>query len=65
METAEEWAKRQFEFEYCDECHGDVEDHDYVLLLGNWFAKCKKEHVTRCHVLGCNLQYGKEGQPID
>ena len=40
--TAEEWAEELFEFEFCDECGGDVKDHDYVLLMGHWFARCRK-----------------------
>ena len=40
-QTALDWARDLFEFEYCDACGGDIEDHDYCLLLGNWFAKCK------------------------
>lgn len=45
--TAEQWAEQLFEFEYCSECGGDVEDHDYILLdlgaygSGYWFARCK------------------------
>ena len=39
------WLKEQFEYEYCAECGGDAEDHDAVPLLGNWFARCKKEVV--------------------
>jgi hypothetical protein len=41
--TSKEWAENQFEFEYCNNCHGDIEDHDYILVLGHWFARCKKE----------------------
>ena len=41
--TAKEWAEQLFEFEYCNECGGDVEDHNYVLLMGHWFAVCKNE----------------------
>ena len=39
--TAKEWAEQLFEFEYCGECGGDVKDHDYILILGHWFALCK------------------------
>jgi hypothetical protein len=38
---ARDWAERLFEFELCEECHGDVEDHDYLIVLGHWFARCK------------------------
>ena len=40
-----EWLKEQFEYECCDECGGGTEDHDAVPLLGNWFARCKKERA--------------------
>lgn len=39
--TADEWAEMLFDSEYCGCCSGDVEDHDYILLLGHWFARCK------------------------
>lgn len=40
-QTAAQWAEELFEFELCNECHGDVADHDYVLVMGHWFARCK------------------------
>lgn len=39
--TAEQWAEILFEFEDCEECGGGINDHDYILLMGHWFAKCK------------------------
>jgi len=47
--TAEEFLEKLFEFEYCAECGGDVEDHDAIPMnLGHysgwqilWFARCK------------------------
>jgi len=51
--TAEEWGKELFEIEYCGECGKDWDEHDYYLVLGHWFAKCrttdddKKEQVKR------------------
>jgi hypothetical protein len=30
-----------FEFEYCESCGGDAEDHDAVPFLGGWFARCR------------------------
>ncbi|KKN10458.1 hypothetical protein LCGC14_1036390 [marine sediment metagenome] len=39
-ETGDEFLERMFEYEYCDECDGDVADHTAILLLGNWFACC-------------------------
>ena len=41
-QTAEEWGKMQFEFEYCYECGKDWDEHDYILLLGGWFARCRE-----------------------
>ncbi len=39
--TAKEWAAPMFEYQYCDECGGDKDDHAYVLILGGrWFAYC-------------------------
>ena len=50
--TAEEWGKNKFEFEYCSECGGDWNDHDYILLQspyhgesGCWFARCRDENI--------------------
>jgi len=38
---SQQWLEEQFEFEFCSECGGDVEHHDALPLLGNWFARCK------------------------
>ena len=46
-QTAEEWGKDQFEFEYCAECGGDWDDHDYILILGGWFARCRDENIKK------------------
>jgi len=42
-ETKAQWLERQFEFEYCAECHGDAQHHTVVPVpgIGNWFALCK------------------------
>ena len=42
-ETPKEWLEHLFEFNYCDECGGDAEDHDicFVPGFGNYFARCK------------------------
>lgn len=42
-----EWLTELFEYEYCDECGGDTEDHDAVPFMGNWFARCKPDAVDR------------------
>ena len=44
-ETPESWLKRLFEFEYCDECGGDVEDHEVCLIpgMGTYFARCLRQ----------------------
>lgn len=39
--TWEEFVAESFQFEYCEECGGDGEDHLPCLVLGNWFAMCK------------------------
>lgn len=44
--SAEEWADEYFEFSYCDQCGGDAQDHDYILFMGHWFARCKDENFT-------------------
>ena len=41
--SPEQWLEELFEFEYCAECGGDVEDHDAIVFMGNWFARCKNE----------------------
>ncbi len=46
-ETAEEFLEQLFEFEYCDECDGDVQDHDAVIVMGNWFAMCRDDGTIR------------------
>lgn len=38
--SPELWLERQFEFEFCPDCGGDVEHHTAVPFLGNWFARC-------------------------
>ena len=40
--TGEEWGKELFEFEFCSECGKDYDEHDYVLILGGWFARCRE-----------------------
>lgn len=37
---AAQWLADQFEFECCEECHGDAEHHTAVPFMGNWFARC-------------------------
>jgi hypothetical protein len=39
--TGDEFLADLFEFELCDECMGDAEDHDAVEFMGNWFARCR------------------------
>lgn len=49
--TAQEFADSLFEYEYCGECHGDTQDHLFVISpFGQWFAWCKREHVENCKV---------------
>ena len=45
--TAEEWGKSQFECEYCSECGKDWDEHDYILFLGGWFARCREENIEK------------------
>lgn len=40
-QTFEEFANELFEYEYCADCGGDVEDHEGWIVLGHWFAHCK------------------------
>lgn len=57
-----EWLQEQFEYEYCDECGGDAEDHDCVPCpLGNPFARCKRENsalLVSARLLSCILLFG-------
>ena len=41
-ESPDEWLQRLFEYETCPECGGDAEDHEVTLVLGNFFAWCKR-----------------------
>lgn len=43
-QTFTEWATELFEFEFCAECHGDVADHEPQIVLGHWFAQCKRPY---------------------
>jgi len=43
--TAEVWGKELFECEYCAECGKDYDEHDYVLFLGHWFARCRSSEI--------------------
>lgn len=38
----QEWLKAFFEFEYCDECGGDADDHEVCIVpgTGTYFARC-------------------------
>jgi hypothetical protein len=36
-----QWLIEQFECSYCEKCGGDAEHHEAILLLDNWFARCK------------------------
>ena len=43
--TAQQWLEKLFEFEYCDECGKDADEHEAILLgMGeygaNSFALC-------------------------
>ena len=51
--TAEEWGKQLFEFELCSECGKDLEDHDIIKVMDNWFARCK----NICPECDCQLKY--------
>lgn len=46
--TAEEFLQELFEFEFCAECGGDVEDHRVALgPFGLWIAICRFRRVRR------------------
>jgi len=47
-ETPEQWLADLFEFEFCPECGGDVEDHEVRLVpgMGTYFARCL--HAFEC-----------------
>ncbi|KKL71254.1 hypothetical protein LCGC14_2096700 [marine sediment metagenome] len=40
--SAQQFLVDLFEFEYCEECGGDVEAHTAVPFLGNFFARCNE-----------------------
>lgn len=52
---ADTWLAELFEYEYCEECHGDTRDHDVIDVMGNWFARCKPD--ARCRV-DCDYHMG-------
>jgi hypothetical protein len=44
--TAQQFADELFEFEYCGECAGDIEDHMFVIgPMGGWFALCDSNGI--------------------
>ena len=43
-QTATQWGKEYFEYEYCTECGKDLKDHHIIPFNGNWFAYCLTEH---------------------
>jgi hypothetical protein len=45
-ETFKEWAEHLFEYELCEECGGDAADHEPLIVLGHWFAKCTRAYAT-------------------
>lgn len=62
--TAEEWAWDHFECESCPECGGDIDDHDYTLVLGHWFAKCKYEFSTLDEMIHTDKYIYYEGDTV-
>lgn len=42
-QTWEEWATELFKYQYCDECGGDVPEHEAQVLPYGFFARCKYE----------------------
>jgi hypothetical protein len=43
-ETPETWLEKLFEFTLCEECGGDLDDHQVCLIpgIGTYFARCLK-----------------------
>lgn len=43
-ETPDEWINKLFEFNLCDVCGGDVQDHELCLVpgIGTYFARCRR-----------------------
>ena len=41
-ETPEEWLENLYEFEFCQECGFDAEDHEVCIVpvTGSYFARC-------------------------
>ena len=40
--TASAAAAELFEYEDCDDCGQGAENHDGLLVLGNWFHRCRE-----------------------
>lgn len=38
----DEWLAEQFEYELCEECGADADEHDAIPFMGNWFARCQR-----------------------
>ena len=57
--TGPEWLEQLFEYEYCDECGKDAEDHQAVPFMGGWFACClKPEEEEKPTVRKCKFCEG-------
>ena len=43
-EAPEAWLESLFEFESCEECGGDAEDHEVCIVpgTGTYFARCRR-----------------------
>jgi hypothetical protein len=51
-ETWYQWAQRQFEFSYCDECGKGVRGHVPVKFMGHWLAYCiSPKHTAQTRVI--------------
>lgn len=46
-QTWADWSMDLFEYEYCDECHGDAPHHEPWGFTGHWFAHCRFSKVIR------------------
>jgi hypothetical protein len=63
--TSDEFLAQEFEFEYCEDCHGDQQDHRLVqiaILEPRWSVACSAEQdwqqgkrwVHPCRIDNCN-----------
>jgi len=55
------WLAKQFEWEWCAECHGGAEDHAVLIFFDNWFAMCRPGAL--CRIEDCQEHLAQKETP--